>query len=137
MPGDLVFCPGCGRRMIIDTGAPATGILKQNFAAALAYVTFIPAVIFLAWPRFRQVRLVRFHSWQSIFFSVSVLLAGIVLKLLFSLFSFVPRFGYLLGSLCVLIVTLGCAILWLVLIIKALQGDMFKLYLIGHFAEKE
>jgi uncharacterized membrane protein len=122
--------------VIVAAGVPSIGFLGQNIAAALAYVTVIPAVIFLAWPRFRQVRLVRFHSWQSIFFSCSVLLAGIGLRILFSLFTLLPRFGYLLGSLCALIVALGGAILWLVLLIKALQGEIFKLPLIGHLAEK-
>jgi len=112
------------------------GFRKENFVAALAYMTFIPAIIFLASRPFRHSRLVRFHSWQSIFFALSVLLTAAALRILFSLFALIPRFGYLLGSLSILIAAIGCLILWAVLLLKALQGEMFKLPIIGEFAEK-
>ncbi|HXZ32281.1 MAG TPA: hypothetical protein VEH30_08365 [Terriglobales bacterium] len=113
-----------------------TGFAKENVVAALAYVTFIPAIVFLASRPFRHNRLVRFHSWQSILFVIALVLAGVVLRFLFSLLSLIPGLGYLLASLSVLIIVLGCVILWLVLLLKALQGEMFKLPLIGDFAEK-
>lgn len=136
IPADAAFCPACGRRMIIAPSLAATGFLRGNVAAALAYVTFVPAVIFLALRPFQHNRLVRFHSWQSIFFDITIVLVGIALRFLFSLFSLIPRLGYLLASLGVLTSALGCLILWVVLLLKALQGEMFKLPLIGHFAEK-
>ncbi|HXY03689.1 MAG TPA: DUF4870 domain-containing protein [Terriglobales bacterium] len=123
--------------MIIVPAAETTRSFgRQNLVAALAYLTFVPAVLFLGMTPLRHNRLVRFHSMQSIFFTVSLFLAGLLLRLLFSAFALIPRLGYLFGTLAVLIVALGCAILWLVLIIKALQGEMFKVPIIGHFAEK-
>ncbi|HXZ41592.1 MAG TPA: hypothetical protein VEG68_12695 [Terriglobales bacterium] len=137
MPASAAFCPGCGRRMIIVPAAvAATGFLKENVAAALAYVTFIPAIVFL-WVRpFNHNRLVRFHSWQSIFLAVAVVVAGIGLRMLFSILSLIPRFGYLLASLAVLVVALGFVILWLVVVVKAFQGELFKLPVIGGVAER-
>jgi uncharacterized membrane protein len=137
MPSNAAFCPSCGRRMIIAATTATHRFAKQNALAALAYVTFIPAIIFLSIRSFKQNRLVRFHSLQSIFFSIAVILAGIVLRLLFGLFAFIPKLGYLFGSLAVLIVALGVATLWVVMVVKALQGEMFKALVIGHFAEKE
>ena len=123
--------------MIVSPAAVAmTGFLKENVAAALAYFTFIPAIIFLRVRPFNHNRLVRFHSWQSIFFALAGILAAIVLRILFSLLSFIPRFGYLLASLAVLVVALGFGMLWVVLIVKALQRELFKLPVIGDFAEK-
>jgi uncharacterized membrane protein len=123
--------------MIVAPAAVAmTGLLKENVAAALAYVTFIPAAIFLSLRAFKHNRLVRFHSWQSILLDMAVILAGVVLRLLFSLFSLIPWLGYLLAWLAVLVVALGCVILWLVIVVKALQGEMFKLPVIGDFAER-
>jgi uncharacterized membrane protein len=137
MPADAAFCPGCGRRMIVAPAAVAMpGFLKENVVAAVAYFTFIPAIIFLNMKRFQHNRFVRFHSLQSIFFAIAEVVAGLVLRLLFSLFLLIPRLGYLFASLAVLIVTLGCVILWLVVVVKALQGEMFKLPVIGDFAEK-
>jgi len=136
MPADAAFCPGCGRRMII---APAsvtdTGPLSANLAAALAYFTFVPALIFLLLPRFKLQPLVRFHSVQSIALHVICLLCGIILRVLFIIFSVIPRFGYLLGSLAVVIVLLGLFFLWIVAVVKAFQGEFFKLPIIGGFAE--
>jgi uncharacterized membrane protein len=123
--------------MIIAPAAVATtGFLKENVAAALAYFTFIPAIIFLNLKPFNRNRIVRFHSFQSIFLAIAAILAGILLRILFSVFSLIPRFGYLLGSLAVLIVLLGLLFVWLVAVVKAFQGELFRLPLIGGFAER-
>jgi uncharacterized membrane protein len=137
MPADAAFCPGCGRRMIaVPAEVAGTGLLADNVAAALAYVTFIPAIVFLRVKPFNHNRLVRFHSWQSIFFAIAAAVAALLLRILFSLLSLVPRLGYLLGSLGVLVVGLGFVILWVVVVVKAFQGEQFKLPVIGDFAEK-
>jgi len=137
MPASAAFCPGCGRRMIAVPAAVATtGFLKENVAAALAYVAFIPAIIFLRVKPFNHNRLVRFHSFQSIFLAIVVFVAGIVLRMLFFILSLIPRFGYLLASLAVLVLALGFVILWLVVVVKAFQGELFKLPVIGGFAER-
>jgi len=120
----------------VPAAVAATGFLKENVAAALAYVTFIPAIIFLRVKPFNHNRLVRFHSWQSIFLAVAVIMAGVVLRVLFFILSLIPRFGYLLASLAVLVVALGFVILWLVVVVKAFQGELFKLPVIGGVAER-
>ena len=45
---------------------PQTG-LSDNAAGALAYVTIIPAIIFLIVAPYNTNSYIRFHSWQSIF----------------------------------------------------------------------
>jgi uncharacterized membrane protein len=137
MPADAPFCPGCGRRMIIPTASVATEApLTDNFAAALAYVTFIPAVFFLCIPKFRQNRYVRFHSFQSIFLLLSGIVAAFVIRMLFSVLPLIPWFGYLLSWLVLLVFSLGWLILWIVVLVKALQGELFKLPFIGSLAER-
>jgi len=49
---------------------PQTG-LSDNAASGLAYITFIPAIIFLVTAPFNQKPIVRFHSWQSIFLTIA------------------------------------------------------------------
>jgi uncharacterized membrane protein len=137
MPAQAAFCPGCGRRMIIAPARAASrGILSENVAAALAYFSFIPAIIFLNLKPFQRNRLVRFHSFQSIFLAIAAILAGLILRLLFAGVSMIPGFGYLLASLAVLIVSLAFFFIWLVAVVKAFQGELFRLPLIGGLAER-
>jgi uncharacterized membrane protein len=137
MPDEAAFCPGCGRRMIAVPGAVAsTGWLKENVAGALAYVTFIPAVFFLRMLPFKRNHFVRFHSFQSIFLICAGILAAIGLRVLFAVLTLIPMLGYMLAWLVVLLVVLAGVILWLVLMVKAWQGEMFKLPVIGELAEK-
>ena len=137
MPAFAAFCPGCGRRMIIPVSVANGAMLKERLFAALSYFTFIPAIVFLSLRRFKHDSLVRFHSLQSIFFFLALFASALMLRAVFWLGAFIPRFGYLFGSLVVLLVGLGYLILWLLLVVKALQGGMFKVPVIGHFAEKE
>jgi uncharacterized membrane protein len=122
--------------MIIPASLGNAAITKQRFFAALSYFTFIPAMVFLTLRRFNHDPLVRFHSLQSISYSLALLITGLMLRVVFWLCTFIPRFGYLFGSLAFLLVALGSGILWVLMIVKALQGELFKVPIIGHFAEK-
>jgi uncharacterized membrane protein len=162
MPDNVTFCPGCGRRMwvpgadaskpakgpqaasipAISTPAastPATSVSvqpKDRLAAALAYITFIPAVALVLVEPFKRNRFVRFHAFQSIFLAVATILAAIALRTLYALLALIPVVGYLLAWLAMAVAVLGWVILWLVLLVKALQGETFRLPWIGSLAEK-
>jgi uncharacterized membrane protein len=161
MPDNAAFCPGCGRRMWIPgqearkpktilppphtspvntpVGAPAANIpsqRKDNFVAALAYTTFIPAVIFVLIEPYKHNRFVRFHSFQSIFLAVAAVLMAIAMRILYSVLALIPVAGFLLAWLVTAVAVMGWVILWLVLLIKALQGEAFRLPWIGNLAEK-
>jgi uncharacterized membrane protein len=136
MPDNTAFCPGCGW----NTAQPVlgtTGGIRDNIAAALAYLTFTPAIVFLVVEPFKKNRCIRFHSLQSIFLTLAAVAAGLVLKLVFLVLSLIPLLGHLLLLLISVIVFLGCVILWLVLVVKALQGEMFRLPLIGELAQRQ
>jgi len=137
MPDEAAFCPGCGRRMIaVPSAVASTGLLKENVAGALAYLTFIPAIIFLRVMPFKRNHFVRFHSFQSIYLLIVGLLAALVMRLVFSLLALIPWLGYLLAWLAVLLVVLAGVVLWAVAVVKAFQGELFKLPIIGDFAER-
>jgi uncharacterized membrane protein len=122
--------------MIVAPAAMTTTGLKENIAGALAYITFIPAIVFLRVKPYSQDPFVRFHSLQSIFLAIAAVVAGIVIRIVFALLTLIPRFGYLMAWLAVLVFVLGWTILWLVVLVKAFQGERFKLPVIGDFAEK-
>jgi uncharacterized membrane protein len=81
---------------------------------------------------YNQSRFVRFHSYQSIFFCVAVFAVQVALSVL----TVVPLLIFLTAPLHML-VFLGSMILWIVLLLKANQGQMFKLPVIGDLAEKQ
>jgi uncharacterized membrane protein len=137
MPDVAAFCPGCGHRMIAVPGAVAnTGFLKENIAGALAYFTIIPALIFLATMPFKRNHFVRFHSYQSIYLVIAGVLAALVMRLLFPVVQLIPWLGYLLAWLVSLLILLAWGMLWAVAVVKAFQGEMFRLPVIGGFAER-
>ena len=98
----------------------------------LAYVTPIPAIIFLVTAPYNRSRFIRFHSFQSIFFCVAMIALGIVPSIL----TIIP-FMVLITAPLHLILGVGSFILWIILLLKANQNQMFKLPVIGDMAEKQ
>ena len=136
MPDSAGFCPGCGRSMQAQSAAPETaGILRENLVGALAYLTFIPALIFLLVDRHRRSPFVRFHSMQCLLFWLVSIAAAVLVRLLILLLLFVPAVGPLLVVLVVTIVALAALFAWIVLVVKAAQGERFALPMIGDIAE--
>jgi uncharacterized membrane protein len=110
---------------------PQTG-LSDDAACGLAYVTFIPAIIFLVVPPYNQSAKVRFHSWQSIFLAVAWFAIWIVLTFV----GFIPFLNLLFVVLFPLL-GLGWLILWLVVMINAFNGKRISLPIIGPLAAKQ
>lgn len=144
------FCPKCGAAVNVTVSssvsggaaatpaaapaAPSAAGLTENVACALCYaVGFITGILFLVLAPYNQNRNIRFHAFQSIFYSVAAIALGFV-------FGFV---GILTGgwSLFLLpvfwLIRLGFFVLWLVLIIKAYQNQKLVLPIIGPMAEQQ
>ena len=112
----MAFCPKCGAQIAegatcercagggqanVPVAQVATGGgLEDNVAGALAYVTIIPAIVFLVLEPYNRKRFIRFHAFQSI-------------------------------------VDLGFFVVLVMMALKAYQGQMFKLPVIGDLAEKQ
>ena len=135
MADGAAFCPACGKSSTQSTGggaaaAPAqsqstAGGLSDNVAGALAYL-LIPAIIFLVVEPYNRNRFIRFHAFQSIILAVANFVLQTVLWM-------IPILGWIAGFL----LTIAVLIAWVICLIKAFQGQMFKLPLIGDFAEKQ
>jgi uncharacterized membrane protein len=99
-------------------------------AAAAAYLTFVPAAVLLLLPAFRNHRFIRFHAWQSVllwgtFFVLTMaalLLSNVAAAMLLLLFG--------------ILVSLAMLFLWMVLTLKAWQGERFELPLFGELAAR-
>lgn len=112
------------------------GKLPRNLAGALAYFTFIPAVVFLMMDPYQRDRFVRFHSFQCLVFWLAALIAAAAFRLVAFVLSIVPLLGYLLLLLIAFVVGLALIVAWLLLMVKALQGEYFKLPVLGDLAER-
>jgi len=110
---------------LVETGKSTTSGFDENVAAALAYgLGWITGIIFLVTEPANK--FVRFHAMQStiVFLALSVL--TFVLQV-------VPFLGMLIAVFFVIPLS---AVLWLVLMFKAYQGERFKLPVVGDMAEQ-
>jgi uncharacterized membrane protein len=106
--------------------------MADNVAGMLAYVTIIPAIVFLVMEPYNKNRFVRFHAFQCLFFAV----AWTVLWIALSIVAHIPILGWLTILIWPLVGLAGL-IIWVILLLKANQGQMYKLPLIGDMAEKQ
>ena len=137
MPADAAFCPGCGRPMRIERGVQGkAGPVPVNLAGALAYFSFVPAMLFLLVDPYRKNRFVRFHSIQSLLLCGTVIVLGALLRIAGLIVFLIPVLGPLVVALAYVVVGLAAVLLWVVLVVKAFQGEMFKLPLLGESAER-
>ena len=126
-----------GKSTLTETCAQGTvGAFRENIAGALAYLSFIPAVIFLVLDPYKKNRFVRFHSVQCLLLWGATIALAIALKLASVVLFIIPVLGPLLVLLVSMVVALALVVIWLVLVIKAFQGEMFKLPMLGELAEQ-
>jgi len=157
----MAFCAKCGAQMADGTtfcgscGAPTGGAavgggvpsaapsvagtgLTANVAGALAYFTFIPAIVFLVVDPYKNDRFIRFHSFQSIFYSVLFIafsIAWLILSIIMGLISM----GFLGGIMFLLHLLIDLAFFcgWCFLTYKAYQNELFQFPVIGPLAAKQ
>ena len=101
--------------------------LDSNIGGLLSYVlVWITGLIFFLIEQ--EDEFVRFHAMQSIIVFGTITVFSIVISVLFR----VPFLGAILGSF----LWLASVVLWIILIVKAYQGERFKLPIAGDLAEK-
>jgi uncharacterized membrane protein len=129
------FCTKCGHAMaggaapaggpVLAAPTTTAGGLTDNVAGLLAYL-LIPAIVFLLVEPYNHNRFVRFHSFQCIILSVFLFVVHLILGL-------IPIIGWAISIL----ISLASLALWIILMIKAYNGQMWKLPVIGDMAEKQ
>lgn len=98
--------------------------MQANLAGLLSYLLgFITGIIFYVVEK--ENKFVRFHAMQSIIVFGFLFVVSIFLR-------FIPIIGWVLNIL----VSLISLILWIILMIKAYQGEYFKVPIAGDIAEK-
>ncbi|MGA8043121.1 MAG: DUF4870 domain-containing protein [Terracidiphilus sp.] len=105
---------------------------SDRVAAGFAYVTGIPAVFFLLSERYKERPYLRFHAWQAIYFTLASLLVVVALGVVTNA---VPALSFLQWDHFPL-VSLLLVIVWVAMLLKALNGEWYKLPVIGAMAER-
>ena len=99
--------------------------LEENIAGVLCYVLgWLTGIVFLVLER--ENKFVRFHAMQSITTFLSLSVIGMLI-------SWIPFIGWVTSQL----IGILSLIVWLILMFKAYQGEMYKLPVVGDFAEKQ
>jgi uncharacterized membrane protein len=99
--------------------------LEENVAGLLCYVLgWVSGLVFILIEK--ENKFVRFHAMQSIVVFGIYTIALIVL-------GWIPFIGWVIGMLLGIL----ALVLWIILMIKAYQGQKYKLPWAGDFAEKQ
>ena len=133
-PDDAQFCSKCGAGLAVAE-TPTEGAAKPeaesstgmsaNVAGLLCYVAgWITGIVFVVWEK--KSTFVKVHAWQSI-------MTFGVLFVVSLIFSWIPFIGWIIGTL----VGVLSFILWIILMIQAGTGKMWKVPLAGDWAERQ
>ncbi len=107
-----------------NTAQTSSG-LSDTAAGVLAYITVIPAIIFLLVEPYNKKPNIKFHAWQCICLTIGWFACSIVLV--------IPILGWIIGILG----DLTLFVCWIICLVKAAGGGRFVLPFIGAFAEKQ
>jgi len=116
-------------------GSQGTG-LTSSIASLLCYIcTPITGIIFLLIEK--ENRDVKFHAWQSIAFGVAYIALIIALEIVAAIMGVIASVLGIIVGFFIPILMLAAFILWIVCMVKAYQGERWRIPLLGDFAAKK
>jgi len=143
--GESTFCPKCGAAQAGASGgaqnaavtapaaASATAGMDENVAGLVSYLLgWITGLIFLL---IDQRPFVKFHAAQSIAANICIFPCWIALWIVEMILAHIPIIGFL-GLIMFPIFGLAIFAVWIFLMYKAYNHEMFKLPIIGNIVEK-
>jgi uncharacterized membrane protein len=118
-------------------GASAGGTgLAPNIASLLCYICMpITSIIFLIIEK--ENADVRFHAWQGTAFGVGYIVLIIALEILAAILGAIASVLGIIIGFFVPIIGLAAFVIWIVCLIKAYQGERWRIPVVGDFAAKK
>lgn len=111
--------------------------LAPNVASLLCYVCgLITGIVFLIIEK--ENKEVRFHAWQAIVMGASAFVVMIALAILGAILGAISSaLGMIFSTILTPLVWLAYLVFWAICMIKAYQGQHYKLPVLGDIAEKQ
>lgn len=109
--------------------------LEAKMAATIAHIPIIGLIFFFME---KENRFVRFHALQVVIFSLALFVVGIAMSIFTGVLSLIKLgwLGWLAGGAFYVLITPISFILLIYMAVQAYQGKVFKLPIIGKFAEE-
>ncbi len=119
------------------SGASSGGTgLAPNIASLLCYICMpITSIIFLIIEK--ENADVRFHAWQGTAFGVGYVVLIIALEILAAIMGAIASVLGIIIGFFVPIIGLAAFVVWIVCLIKAYQGERWRIPVVGDFAAKK
>ncbi len=115
-----------------SSGSKGSG-LAPNVASMLCYVCMpITSIIFLLIEK--ENKDVQFHAWQGTTFGVAYILLIVVLQILAAILGAIASVIGVIFGLLIPIIGIVAFVLWIICLVKAYQGERWKIPYIGNFA---
>lgn len=119
-------------------GAVASSGMAENVASLLCYVLgWLTGVLFLVLEPYNKNRNIRFHAFQSIFFSIGWTIVWFVVMIVSGILAHIPILGWIVDLLLWLALSIGGLVIWVMLMVKAYNNTRLVLPIIGPLAEKQ
>lgn len=143
-PQGVVACQFCGNSLSTNEVSSAGSLISStgasldiNVASALAYLFgFISGILFLVIEPYKNNKTVRFHAFQSIFFSVAYVVYQIVYEFFVGFFSFSYNLSKMLDR-----INIGVSCLYFFMLVfvavKAYKNIKTSIPVIGELADKQ
>lgn len=133
------FCSVCGAPVSAGGAVQGAGEgLTSNVAGALAYLLgLITGILFIAIEPYKKDPFVRFHAFQSIAFSVVVMVFWMIWSNVIAAAFIATRFLWPIVSLLSTLIGVAIFAYWLFLMYKAYNREQYRIPVLGDFAAKQ
>ncbi len=143
----VVFCASCGTPIasLGGTGASAAAApalaqssISPNVAGLLAYLFgLIAGIVFLVLEPYKSDRFVRFHAFQSIFFTGVWIAGSVAWNILLAAVGAISGWLALIGGFLGLLLAMAGFFYWILLMYKAYKGQRYMIPVIGRIAAQQ
>lgn len=82
---------------------------------------------------------IRFHAMQSILLNIAIFVLWIGISIVLGIFGLIPGVNIVIAILALpvyFVLWIGTIVVWILLMVRAYQGEMWKLPIIGDIAER-
>jgi uncharacterized membrane protein len=110
--------------------------LAPNIASMLCYICMpITSIVFMLMEK--ENKDVQFHAWQGTTFGVAWIVVVVALNIITMILGSIASILGVIMSILVPVLGLAVFVLWIICLVKAYQGERWKIPYIGDFAEKK